>query len=278
MGIRDGTDEARKVRTKAFWGSGIEGATRKVILKARVGRLPTYQNLFRWKYEKSPNCPLCPGVKEEESETHMFLRCMHPVMKAIYISRHNWVVHAIVKVIKRGSKGGCEIRWDGGTAGRVTIDESMLFGGFPPSVDEEGNICTPKTPDIVMIEKKRNRGNLGGILRIIEVTYGWDPSWEKKVELKVRKYGPLVEALREAGWVVHFYVVVVGVTGMSRRVFGEEDRKGLGISVKHCRTLEGRIARQTWLSARGTWKTRCVEVAEVRRSSGIDGVVIDAPT
>ena len=54
----------------------------------------------------------------------------------------------------------------------MTIDGGMLLGEFPPSVDEEGNICTPNTPDIVMIEQKRNKGNLGGILRIIEVTYG----------------------------------------------------------------------------------------------------------
>jgi hypothetical protein len=127
-------------------------------------------------------------------------------------------------------------------------------------------------------EEKEQRELGGGILKIVEVTYGWDPNWEKKVELKVRKYGPLVGALREAGWLVDFSVVVVGVTGMSRRVFGEEDRKGLGISVKQCRTLEGRIARQTWVSARGTWKTRCMEVAEIRRSAGVDGVVNDAPT
>ena len=87
-----------------------------MILKTRTGRLPTHQNLFRWKYETSPKCTLCPsmggGLRDEESTTRMLLRCLHPLMKAIYISRHTWVVHAIVKVIKRGSKGGCELRWD----------------------------------------------------------------------------------------------------------------------------------------------------------------------
>jgi hypothetical protein len=180
-------------------GSGVEGATRMMILKARSGRLPTHQNLFRWKFETSPECTLCPSrggcPREEESTVHMLLRCLNPLMKAIYISRHNWVVHAIVKVIKRGSKGGCELRWDKGAGGGETISVDMLKGGFPVSLDEEGRECTPKKPDIVMIEKKRPGGRGKGIIRIAEVTYGWDPNWEKKLELKERKYGPLVKAL-----------------------------------------------------------------------------------
>ena len=112
---------------------------------------------------------------EEESTLHMLLRCLNPSMKAIYISRHNWVVHAIVKVNKRGSKGGCELRWDKGPGGGETISVDMLKGGFHVSLDEEGRECTPNKPDIVMIEKKRPGGRGKWGIRIAEVTHGWDP-------------------------------------------------------------------------------------------------------
>ena len=59
--IRDGPDAARKSRTKAFWGSGVEGATMKMILNTRAGRLPTHQNLCIWKSETSPECTMCPN-------------------------------------------------------------------------------------------------------------------------------------------------------------------------------------------------------------------------
>ncbi len=72
--------------------------------------------------------------------------------------------------------------------------------------------------------------------------------------------------------------MVVGVTGMSRRTFGEEDRKGFGVSVEHRRELDGRIAKHSWESARGAWRTRCIEVAEMRARSGMDGEAGDAPT
>jgi hypothetical protein len=154
----------------------------------------------------------------------------------------------------------------------------MLKGGFPVSLDEEGRECTPKKPDIVMIEKKRPGGRGKGTIRISEVTYGWAPNWEKKVELKERKYGPLVKALEEAKWEMSCSVVVVGVTGMSRRTFGEEDRKGYGITIQRCMELDGRIAQHTWESARGAWRTRYVEVAEIRARSGVEGEIGDAPT
>ena len=38
--------------------------------------------------------------------------------------------------------------------------------------------------------------------------------------------------------------------------FGEEDKKGLGISVKPCRTLDGRIPMHTWVSAREDLETQ----------------------
>jgi hypothetical protein len=88
----------------------------------------------------------------------------------------------------------------------------------------------------------------------------------------------MVKALEEAKWEVSFTAVVIGVTGMSRRTFGEEDRKRFGISVQKCRELDGKIAKHTCESARGTCKTRCVEVAEMKARMGREGGTGDAPT
>ena len=51
-----------------------------------------------------------------------------------------------------------------------------------------------------------------GRLKIVEVTYGWDPNWETKVAAKTATYAPLVTELEASGWDVEFMVVVVGVT------------------------------------------------------------------
>jgi hypothetical protein len=62
------------------------------------------------------------------------------------------------------------------------------------------------------------------LLKIVEVTYGWDPNWETKVAAKTAKYAPLVTELEASGWDVEFMVVVLGATGMSMGFFDEEQR------------------------------------------------------
>jgi hypothetical protein len=134
----------------------------------------------------------------------------------------------------------------------------MLRGDYPTSTHESGVECTPKSPDIVVIDKARPYGwnyertvravarsaSRGaeynpprGLLKILEVTYGWDPNWETKVAAKTSKYAPLVTELEASGWDVEFMVVVVGATGMFRGFFSEEQRKGLGTSTKQSRTM-----------------------------------------
>jgi hypothetical protein len=58
-------------------------------------------------------------------------------------------------------------------------------------------VYTPKKSDIV---ESSDGPTWKGKLKIVEVTFGWDPSWAKTVELTERKYEPLVKALKRAGW------------------------------------------------------------------------------
>jgi hypothetical protein len=70
----------------------------------------------------------------------------------------HWVVHEIVKGLKRGSKGGSQIRWDGGLGEdqcRHTVSGDMIGGDYLVSIDERGVECTSKSPDNIMIDKSR---------------------------------------------------------------------------------------------------------------------------
>ena len=109
------------------------------------------------------------------------------------------------------------------------------------------------------------------MLKIIEVTYGWDPNWEPKVVAKTAKYAPLVVELEASGWDVEFIVVVVGVPGMSRSFFNEEQRKGLGISTKQGKTLETSIAKSSWAYIRSIWVARCVAVSVAEAAAAAGG-------
>ena len=175
----------------------------------------------------------------------------------------------------------------------------MLRGDYPTSIDERGVECTPKSPDIVVIDRARpyewnssrtkraadRAARLGkeynppsGLLKIIEVTYGWDPNWEAKVAAKTTKYGPLVAELELSGWKVEFMVIVVGVTGMSRCFFSEEQRKGLGISRVQSRTLETKVSRSSWGYVRSIWVARCIAVAVIEAGAEAGGAGPDEHT
>jgi hypothetical protein len=168
----------------------------------------------------------------------------------------------------------------------------MLRGDYPVSTDERGVVCTPKSPDIVVIDKPRpyawDRPSTTraiaraaasgkeykpprGHLKIIEVTYGWDPNWESKVEAKTTKYSPLVAELEVSGWIVEFKVIVLGVTGMSKVFFNKEQRMGLGISTKQCKALETSIAKNSWAYVRSIWVARCVAVAVAEAAAAAGG-------
>jgi hypothetical protein len=294
--IPDGSEQGILALSNAFWGSGTLGAVRKYVLRARYGRLATRDNLHRWFKQKYPrqDCPLCSSCTYE-TPSHVLLACKHDAVHAQHIKRHDWAVHAIVKCLKRGSKGGCTIRWDSGRSGdldRRTITPSMLRGDYPVSADERGVVCTPKSPDIVVIDKPRpyawDRPSTTraiaraaasgkeykpprGHLKIIEVTYGWDPNWESKVEAKTNKYAPLIAELEVSGWIVEFKVLVLGATGMSKVFFNKEQRMGLGISTKQCKALETSIAKNSWTYVRSIWVARCVAVAVAEAAAAAGG-------
>ena len=49
-------------------------------------------------------CPLCG---EHDGITHMLGNCSHPLMKAMYIERHNAATRKFLRLILEGSRGSC---------------------------------------------------------------------------------------------------------------------------------------------------------------------------
>ena len=58
-------------------------------------------------------------------------------------------------------------------------------------------------------------------VHIMEVGYAGDARWRDRHTEKRKKYEPLVEAMREAGWGVELHVMILGATGM---VYEHNDR------------------------------------------------------
>jgi hypothetical protein len=295
VGIQDGTEKARTDHAKAFWGSGTKQTVRKNVHKARYGRWATRATLHLWGLSTSPCCALCDSGLAE-TPAHLLLACTHPEIKAQQIARHNGAVKKVAKALKRGSKGGSEVRWDPGglkkvrckytaTPGMLTwpplqhVDHEFSDFQYPVGVDALGEAYTPSNPDLIMVERERQDGwddaevvrksrgkkegeeganHLKGRMWIIEVTFAWDSKWEIRAEEKVEKYRPLVEQLEKVGWEVEFRAVVLGVTGLSRGLFTSDQIRGLGLTRTSCRLLEQNIARSSWGYVRSLWVSRCI--------------------
>ena len=81
-----------------------------------------------------------------------------------------------------------------------------------------------------------------------------------------------MKKLEESGWDVKF-ILVVGVTGISTILFGEEHSRGLGMATSGLRTLDLRVAKPSYMHVMRVWVARCIttETAETRTSGGGHG-------
>ena len=61
-------------------------------------------------------CPLCG---EHDGITHMLGNCSHPMMKAMYIDRHNAATRKILRLMLEGSRGSCYMLADVGSTDKL---------------------------------------------------------------------------------------------------------------------------------------------------------------
>ena len=108
-----------------FWrNKGVPFRSKVNLLRARWGQLWNKNIALRQRMSYMPGqsratdaaCPLCG---DHDGITHMLGSCGHPMMKAMYIERHNAATRKILRLMLEGSRGNCYMLADVGSTDKL---------------------------------------------------------------------------------------------------------------------------------------------------------------
>ena len=194
---------------------------------ATFDTLPSPSNLHRWSINESKSCNLCNKnicttahilsgcqtaldhgrftyrhnsiLAEIADSLRNFLESYDPSMTSVNISEINFVKEGTyVPLRKKKPVTGILHKGD---------DWKLLVDLDPPLVVPPCLAITSKRPDIVLFSRSSR------ICVIIELTSPCEENFEVWHKKKINSYFPLCTAIRENGWVVHFFAVEVGARG-----------------------------------------------------------------
>ena len=145
----------------SFWRSnGVPFRNKVNLLKARWGRLWNKNIARRQKMSYMPGqaratdaaCPLCG---EHDGITHMLGNCDHPMMKAMYIERHNAATRKILRLILEGSRGSFYMLADVGSTDKLgnigPLDSRLPEWLVPTNILQQSGLDRDNLrPDILM--------------------------------------------------------------------------------------------------------------------------------
>ena len=219
-------------------------AERRTVLKSRYGVLPL-QNYEEAKATKSPimDCPLneckCKRVTQAKGiyvkPGHPLGGCMDHEMSNMRTARADAQTAILTKDLRNSRKGGCHVyaytgnRTETDRKPRVIPDWILTRGqcrrdGKDHPVRGDGPDTIPSFVDMVMLEG--TQGLTDGdrptqtealskikMIHLIELTCTDDQNWEMALLDKWKKYGPLLQLLRDNGFKAQLHVIVIGRTG-----------------------------------------------------------------
>ena len=145
----------------SFWRSnGVPFRNKVNLLKARWGQLWNKNIARRQKMSYMPGqaratdaaCLLCG---EHDGITHMLGNCSHPMMKAMYIERHNAATRKVLRLILKGSRGSCYMLADVGSTDKLgnigPLDSRLPEWLVPTNILQQRGLDRDKLrPDILM--------------------------------------------------------------------------------------------------------------------------------
>ena len=118
----------------AFWhNSSLPFWAKENLLEARWGQLWNKNMAYRQKMQyragegvaTNANCPLCGS---HDRISHMLGSCTHPMMKAMFIERHNIAARMNLKLLLEGSHGNYYILADIGSTTRLGTWAPLMLG------------------------------------------------------------------------------------------------------------------------------------------------------
>jgi ribonuclease HI len=206
--------------------------TKLQILKARYGML--YNAKLKMLYGRGGDgrCPVCrkchPNGPAMDSGAHILGGCAHPVMKGMYINRHNRATQIIANTIHKGESGGGLMIMDAGKAAELPpyCSGNRVPAWMLPHLGPED--IKKMRPDILFIPtlpthttRRRNRyrgpdDKSKHTVYIIEVGYTGDLQHAEKLAQKTTQHEQLAAELRKAGWEVRYseaQIATLGATG-----------------------------------------------------------------
>ena len=178
-------------------------------------------------------CPLCG---DHDGISHMLGSCGHPMMKAMYIDRHNAATRKILRLMLEGSNGNCYMLADVGSTdklGNIGPLDSRLPGWLVPTdiLLQRGLDRDKLRPDILMINiiamplgfssSRPTRASapgagthqMGKHVCIVEVGYCAATRYHDKMNEKQQQHAQLISLLESLGYRVDILPVLLGNTG-----------------------------------------------------------------
>ena len=171
------------------------------------------------------NCPLCGS---HDGISHMLGSCTHPMMKAMFIERHNIAARMMLKLLLEGSHGNCCTLADVGSTNRLG-DLGALDARLPNSELLCEGLCREALrPDILIttaqppLPSEQNMhmhesglvcSAAGKTVWIVEVGYCAATRYHDKFLEKQQQHERLTQISESKGFIVHVLPVLLGNTG-----------------------------------------------------------------
>jgi hypothetical protein len=266
------SDWDQKISSIAYTSSTISFHTQKIIKKLLMG---VYENqrrlhLFYPEIHHSPICILCynrpppnhnkhldQGWNTTDGCGHIMGGCSHPLMKAMYIARHDGAVYIIAQSLLMSSKGAWLILADLGEAKRTHLTDLITTKHLEPGELLPSRIPHYLLPKLTADQRNQYRPDIllhrfheettahhptkiqksKSTVVLIEVGYCRDTEFDTKRLAKEKQHTELREALIKEGWEVQYITIVLGNCGT---VFKQDQQaiiNTIGLSPKETKAM-----------------------------------------
>ena len=210
-----------------FWRSSSTPFWTKVnVVKSRTGQLWNKNMAYRQKMPylsgqaraTNADCPLCG---DHDGISHMLGSCAHPMMKAMYIERHNAAARKILKLIMEGAHGNCYMLADVGSSSRLG-NLGALDSRLPAWILTDQDLAAAGAnrdhlrPDIMVVNRlaqARQAPPAGTKVWIVEIGYCAATRYLEKLTEKLQQHQVLTDILKAKGFDVQVLPVILGNTG-----------------------------------------------------------------